>query len=64
LPLSLSCINADNSKCRSNVKEALKKLRSEVALMVALMAMEKEKKRSVASSHGVATALKKLEKST
>jgi hypothetical protein len=45
LPLSLFCINADNSKCRSNVKEALKKLRSEVALMVALMAMEKKRRK-------------------
>jgi hypothetical protein len=45
LPLSPSCTNADNRKCRSNVKEALKKLRSEVALMVALMAMEKKRRK-------------------
>jgi len=36
---------ADNSKCKSNVKEALKKLRSEVASMVALMAMQKKRRK-------------------
>jgi hypothetical protein len=47
------------------VKKAMKKLRCETTLMMALMAMpkkEKRKKRSVALSHGVATTLKKLER--
>ncbi len=54
------CININNNKCKSNLKEVLKKLCSKVTLMI--MGGKKKKRKSIYSSHGVAIVLKKLEK--